>query len=382
MGRWGELLVMATGRVAMGVQFQCIGALAPFLVGPIAPDYAALGTLIGAYLLPGILLALPMGWLMMRVGDKRMLVSALLLMSLGTGLLALAPGFGAAMAARLLAGTGATMLSMVGSKMVLDRFTGGSLAPAMGVMLAAWPVGLGTALVLLPLFADAETWRWGIVSAALISAAAMLLVAASLPRDPPAATAASWPRFGLRPGEWAPLLAAGTLWASYNAAYTVALGFAPALLVAQGYDPAAAGAMASLLGWTILPLLPLGGALAERTGRPMLVTLFCILGMGAALAAVSRGIAPAVSLTLVGLLAAPPASLIMAMAGRALSPPSRGFGMGVYYTQFYAGMALLPALAGWTRDLTGDPGAPLLAGVAFLAVSLVALGAYVRSAKA
>ncbi len=382
IGRWGALLVMATGRVAMGVQFQSIGALGPFLIGTIAADYAALGTLIGAYLLPGMVIAIPMSWLMARIGDKRMLVGALLLMSLGTAWMALAAGFGVALAARLVAGTGAALLSLVGAKMVLDRFQGSALPPAMGVMLSAWPCGLGVALVLLPLFAGEDAWRWGLVFAAALSAAAMILVLMALPRDPPRLAGAPMPRFRLRPGEWAPLLAAGTLWATYNAAYTVALGFAPALLVAQGHDAAAAGAIASLLGWAILPLLPLGGWLAERTGQPMMISVLCLLGMGASLIAAAHGIAPAVSLALVGLFAAPPASLVMAMAGRALSPASRGFGMGIFYTQFYAGMALLPALAGWTRDLTGDPGAPLLTGVGFLAASLAALVGYARSVRA
>ena len=381
IGRWGALLVMATGRVAMGVQFQSIGALGPFLVGTIAADYATLGTLIGAYLLPGMFVAIPMGWMMARIGDKRMMVAGLALMSVGAALLALADGFAGALVARLVAGTGAALLSLAGAKMVLDRFLGGALAPAMGVMLSAWPCGLALALVLLPLVATDGQWRWGIAASALLSVAAMLLLAARLPRDPPRVAGSVMPKLGLRPGEWAPLLAVGTLWASYNAAYAVALGFAPALLVAQGMDAASAGTIASLIGWMILPLLPLGGWLAERTGRPMLITVLCMAGMGAALAAASRGMAPAVSLGLFGVLAAPPASLIMAMAGRALSPASRGFGMGIFYTQFYAGMALLPALAGWTRDLTGDPGAPLLAGVFFLLVSFGALLAYLRSAR-
>ena len=381
IGRWGALLVMAAGRVAIGVQFQSIGALGPFLVGTIAADYATLGTLIGAYLLPGIAIALPMGWMMARIGDKRMMVGGLALMSVGAALLALADGFGSALVARLVAGTGAALLSLAGAKMVLDRFQGGALAPAMGVMLSAWPCGLALALVLLPLFAAEGRWRWGIAASALLSAAALLLLAALLPRDPPRAAGTAMPKLGLQPGEWAPLLAVGTLWASYNAAYAVALGFAPALLVARGMDAAAAGTTASLIGWMILPLLPLGGWLAERTGRPMLITVLCMAGMGAALAAASRGMAPAVSLGLFGVLAAPPACLIMAMAGRALSPASRGFGMGIFYTQFYAGMALLPALAGWMRDLTGDPGAPLLAGVVCLLVALGALAAYLRSVR-
>jgi ABC-type uncharacterized transport system permease subunit len=133
-----------------------------------------------------------------------------------------------------------------------------------------------------------------------------------------------------------------------------------------------------LVGFGILPLLPLGGAVAERLGRPVATVVGCMLGMAACLAAVVAGLNPWVCLGLFGLLAGPPASLVMAMVGRALSAPSRAFGMGVHYTIFYGALALLPALAGYARDATGAPAAPLVAGVAFLAVALAVLPVYLR----
>ncbi|WP_198371688.1 MFS transporter, partial [Roseomonas rosulenta] len=179
-------------------------------------------------------------------------------------------------------------------------------------------------------------------------------------------------------GEWAPLLSAATVWAFYNAAFVVALGFAPAFLVARGWAAEAAGAATSLVGFAILPLLPLGGAVAERLGRPVATVVGCMLGMAACLVAVVAGLSPWVALGLFGLLAGPPASLVMAMVGRALSAPSRAFGMGVHYTMFYGALALLPPLAGWARDASGAPAAPLVAGVVFLLVALAALAVYLR----
>lgn len=120
----------------------------------------------------------------------------------------------------------------------------------------------------------------------------------------------------------------------------------------------------------------MGGAIAERLGRPLLVTVLCILGMVAALVATSAGAPPWLTLPAFGLLAAPPSSLIMAFAGRALSSESRAFGMGVHYTLFYLGLALLPPFAGFVRDLTGAPAAPLLTAAVFLAMCLTALAVY------
>lgn len=47
-------------------------------------------------------------------------------------------------------------------------------------------------------------------------------------------------------------------------------------------------------------------------------------------------------------------------------------------SQVVGALALLPPLAGWARDATGAPAAPLLAGVAFLLVALAALAVYLR----
>ena len=361
----------------MGAQFQVVGALGPLLIGALVADWTELGTLIGAYSLAGVFVALPAGWVMARLGDRRVLLAGVGLMAAGGVVLALAPGFAMALAGRLVSGVGAALLSIACAKMVLDRFSGVTLAPALGMMLMAWPCGIGIALVVLPLLGT--DWRSGLWLSAGVCAASFLPLWFALPRGA-GAGAAPARRGGLLRGEWAPLLSAGTIWGFYNAAFVVALGFGPAFLVARGWAPEEAGIAASLVGFGILPLLPMGGALAERAGRPVATTVLCMAGMAVCLLGVVAGFSPWVWLLLFGLLAGPPASLVMAMVGRALSPPSRAFGMGVHYTLFYGSLAVLPPLAGLARDVTGAPAAPLLAGVGFLVVALAAVPVYLRLA--
>jgi hypothetical protein len=47
--------------------------------------------------------------------------------------------------------------------------------------------------------------------------------------------------------------------------------------------------------------------------------------------------------------------------------------MGVFYTLYYGWMALLPGIAGVTRDRAGSPAAPLLFVAAMLFAALVFL---------
>jgi predicted MFS family arabinose efflux permease len=377
MGRWGEVGVLAVARMSMGAQLQVVGALGPLLIGTLAADWAALGSLIGAYSLAGIVMALPAGMLLARLGDRPVVLAGVGLMGLGGTILALSPDFTTAIAGRLVSGVGGTLLTIAGAKMVLDRFTGPAVAMAMGMMLMAWPFGIGLALLVIPLFG--EEWRLGLWWSAGFCSLAFLLLVVTIRRS--GTVAGQAPRLSLHRHEWLPLLALGIVWAGYNAAFAVAVGFTPAFLVAGGASRAEAGMLASLIGFSILPLQPFGGALAERLGRPMLATVACIAGMVAALAATALGAPAWLTLPLFGLLAAPPSSLIMVFAGKVLSAETRAFGMGVLYTLFYLGLALLPPAAGWVRDFTGSAGAPLLAAAGFLAFCLISLAVHAAATR-
>ncbi len=71
MNRWLVLGALYLARTAMGFQFQAIAAVSPLLVRELAIDLALLGTLIGVWMLPGIVVAIPGGMLGRRFGDKR-----------------------------------------------------------------------------------------------------------------------------------------------------------------------------------------------------------------------------------------------------------------------------------------------------------------------
>ena len=68
--RWLILAVVALARIGFGYQFQTVATLGPDLVRRFHLDYATLGTLIGAYMLFGAFLALPLGLLGRRFGDR------------------------------------------------------------------------------------------------------------------------------------------------------------------------------------------------------------------------------------------------------------------------------------------------------------------------
>jgi len=105
--RWLVLAVLTLARTAMGFQFQSVAAVSPFLVDQFELSYAALGMLVGLYLLPGVAVALPGGMLAQRFGDKSVVCFGLAAMGIGGGLMAAAESPAALMVGRILSGAGA-----------------------------------------------------------------------------------------------------------------------------------------------------------------------------------------------------------------------------------------------------------------------------------
>ena len=65
--RWFILVVLFVARFCLGYQFQSAGSVAPFLISEFALDYRQIGTLVGLFMLPGLVLAVPGGLLGKRL---------------------------------------------------------------------------------------------------------------------------------------------------------------------------------------------------------------------------------------------------------------------------------------------------------------------------
>jgi predicted MFS family arabinose efflux permease len=137
--RWIILALMFFGRIALGFQFQTLGSVAPDLITQFGFSYAEIGTLIGLFMMPGMFLAIPAGWLGSWWSDRLLTTFGLLALAAGGVLSALADGFSLLAAGRLLCGAGFVVSSLYFTKMTADWFSGRELATAMSVMVMSWP---------------------------------------------------------------------------------------------------------------------------------------------------------------------------------------------------------------------------------------------------
>jgi MFS family permease len=372
--RWLILAVLTFSRTVMGFQFQSVAASSSLLIEHFQLSYAALGILIGLYLFPGVAVAIPGGLLAQRFGDKQLLLSGLAAMATGGALMALSDNTAALMAGRVLSGTGGVIVNVITTKMLTDWFAGAEIATAFGFFMISWPLGIAAALVILPLLNDATSSHSAMFLPAMLSMIALLLVSL-LYRAPD--WAASQPRgtlaFNLTRREVYMISVAGLLWTFYNGAFVIVPAFGPAFAAASGINPAAASAIVSSMTWCVILVVPLSAWFAAKIGRANLAmyTSFACAAVALALLAM---LGPSLPLfAVIGIALAPPGGLIMTLPSEALRPEHRASGMGVYLAWYYAGMGVLPAMAGWAGDLTGSAAAPFWFAIVLLGIAAAAL---------
>lgn len=153
--RWLILAVLFLARTAMGFQFQSVAALSPFLVTELGIDYIRLGLLISSYLLPGIVIAYPGGFLGQRFGDKRAAVLGLMLMTCGGVLTSTGHGYAPLLVGRLIGGIGGVLSNVFLTKMATDWFVGREIGTALALLVSSWPLGCRGSYI------DARVWQTG-----------------------------------------------------------------------------------------------------------------------------------------------------------------------------------------------------------------------------
>jgi predicted MFS family arabinose efflux permease len=374
--RWAMLALIFATRVGLGFQFQTMGSVADAVAARLGLSSAEIGTLIGLFLVPGLVLAMPAGFAGRYTSDRLLVVLGMASLALGGALGAMADGFAVLAMGRLLAGAGFVLCSIYYTKMVADWFAGRELATAMAILVMSWPFGIAMGQVGHGWLEATQGWRAPFVAAALycLAGAIAMLVAYRPPRSTAMATATLSTRLTAR--EWTLTLIAAVAWATFNAGYVIYLSFAPRVLVAGGLGAFEAVSILSIASWVMIFSGALCGWLADRTGRADLIFYFCLCCAMASLALLPQ-VAWAVPVSLLfGLLGVAPAGIVMALTGAAMAPQNRAFGMGVFLSVFFLLTGPAPALAGWLYDRTADPFVPILAAIAMFGLTIVTYAAF------
>ncbi|MCS3729793.1 MFS transporter [Bradyrhizobium betae] len=355
--RWGILAILFAVRLTIAFQFQSVAAVAPLLQQTFGVGLADIGILIGLYFTPGVVLALPGGAIGRMLGDKPTTIAALLLMTAGSLVMAATDIWSWQMAGRLASGAGGVLLTVQLTKMGTDWFAGKEIATAMAIFVNSWPAGVAISLLVLPAIGTAYGAGAVFLSAGALTAIGIVLIMFYLP--PPEATASAAGSGRLDPLALLAVIVAGLIWGLYNVGFAMIFSFGPSLLAERGWSIAAAGSAISLVLWLSAISVPLGGFIADRTGRPLTLAVAACLVVALLLAWLPRSDAVMAIIVLIGLISGHPAGPIVSLPARVLAPQTRAIGMGVFYTLFYAAMMLGPAVAGRLAKSAGTAAAAL-----------------------
>jgi predicted MFS family arabinose efflux permease len=247
----------------------------------------------------------------------------------------------------------------------------------MAVLVNSWPLGI--ALGLLTQGPLTLAWGWQttmLVSCGAATAATALMYAVyreAPSRSLPPATGIDALK-ALSPDEWVGIFLIGVVWSALNVALAMVFGFAPALLTRMGYDLATAGYLVALGTWIGILAIPLGGAIAARTGRATTIMFLCTIAAAVVYAGLAVWPDSAWLYVAFGIAGFAAAGSIMAQPATLLREANRAAGMGVFYTLYYLCMGLLPTAAGLLQDAYG-PRAPIAFAAALMVLSLLAQAA-------
>ena len=372
--RWTVLAVLFLVRTTMAFQFQAAAALSPIVMDRFAVGLADIGLLIGLYLSPGIVIAIPGGAIGKRFGDARVVAAGMVLMVVGGLAMALSPVWEVQLAGRLVAGIGGVVLNVLMSKMVTDWFAGRDLAAAMAVFVNSWPIGIAIALLVLPVVAGAAglPTAMGLVTLLVALGLILLVTAYTSPEETDAGPLAAG---GLSRAALRGVFLAGSVWGLYNAALGMVFGFGPAMLVERGWTVTAAASTTSVVLWAVAVSTPVGGILARTPNRRDAVIAFSLATFAVMMVVAARTDAVLLAFIALGLAAGLAPGPIMSLPADFLTPQNRALGLGVYFTLFYLAIFVGPIAAGRLAEVFGTAAAAFWLGAALLAACAATLAA-------
>jgi MFS family permease len=167
---------------------------------------------------------------------------------------------------------------------------------------------------------------------------------------------------------------AAMVWMLFNAGLILVVGFAPTLLVAEGLSVTESGLVTSVGTWLGIAAIPIAGYAIQRFGHANEAMIALLLGGACIAAAIPWVDSRLIIFVLFGLIAWAPAGPIVALPVAHLTAQNRGVGMGLFFSYYYLGMGLFPALAGWIRDTTDAPAAPILFAASLFVGAVLFLG--------
>jgi MFS family permease len=356
--RWTMLAVSTMLVVLHTFVFESIPPVMNQLARDLGLSFTQLGSLMGAYTLPGAVLSVSAGILTARFGSRKAGFFGLTLILLGTVLAALSSGFGQLLAGRVVGSIGAAFVFIIAPMAVTNWFAGREIGLAMGIYNMAVP--LGTILAFNGLGAVAGQYGWR-VSIWLTSLAVLLVLVVNqaLFREAPQGAPGEQNtqkgitfRQFLKEAQWSVWLLCLTI-VLYSASILQVFTIGPSYFSEVYGNSVNPDLLSSLPMIVSLILGPLAGRLIDVTGKKHWMIYGGSLGSALLLFLVPSGINPMSAMLLLGIFIAVLLPSIFAFPADILQPGHDGIVFGLIGACFGLGIFLGSLMVGVIRDLSG-----------------------------
>lgn len=373
------LFVVTLAHACSAFAGLSVAPLSPFLLDSLRMSRSQVGWLLPALYLGGVVMSLPAGWLVDRLGVRMALVLGLALTGVMIGAGAMSPNLPALLVCLCVGGFGWSVLNPGSGKAIVEAFSPQQRGMAMGIKQTGLTLGGVGASLILPPIAVAVGWRDALLVAGAASLGCAVIVAIGLraPGTPTTRAAANRPRpsdllpFLRRPG-LVVLFASGFLLSVLQAAvlsYMVlyakesldysAVAAAGLLAIAQ------AGGTVSRLLWGFVSDWFFGGR--RRPGLVINALVGAASYLALALSAVPAALAPVLA-AVAGAAAFGYMGLYLALVAEVGGVRYAGLLTGVAVTFAWSGVLVGPPVFGLVLEASGTYQLP------WLLLAVVAVG--------
>jgi len=366
--RYKILVTVFLATFVFGMVLQSIPPVLTTIIEDLKFSHTQGGLLISLFALPGIIFSIPGGMLADRYGPKKVGMVSLLLMLVGTIVVASGSTFTVLAAGRFIAGVGGTSIVIIAAQSISYAFINDKhLGTAMGIFNAAVPSGTIFAHIVFSRLVTQWDWHITVLISALACLAVLLLFWIYTGLEAPFISEQGAKANGGRTAEkidflesfknmrsyWSIWLVAVS-WMLYIAAKMALFTFAPDYFLTIGYGYAIAGLLTSVFAMGSLVISPLAGHIIGKTGNAEKY----LIAVGIAMAALIMLLVTAsgghlLIAIVIGLVAALFPVSIFCLAPTLLPAEKLGQGYGILRICENTGILVGPFVVGLAYDLSG-----------------------------
>ena len=374
------LLTVVTTAIGM-MGFASVFPLLNLWVRDLGISHTQGGLLSGFWYLPGMLVALPSGWLFDRYRIQRILLLCWVFIVVGIAVMAVAPNFWMLCAGRLIFSTGMNAHMVGAPKLVSTWFEGRKEAGlVMGLYTMSFPIGVFSSLNVLGRIGNDHGWRPAMYALAGITMAGFLLLFL-IPSASPRLAQADAVRVRFQPlqlGRAAWVLSLGYF--GYSIGTEAYLTFTPDYLARHGYTLAAASATVGSYAWASFFLKPIFSSFLKRNNAPVFVlaaSVLAILSIVLLLSASTSGMSPVVPSLVLGVSLALGMPSLYALPAFLVGHEKSGQVYGLYQLFYSLGFFAQP-LVGYAIDKAGGYASGYLVMIAYCVLGLLCILPFIR----